>query len=168
MTKEKAVQLLLSRNPLFQRLVKKLMSWNEQLTVRDNAYLCGSVEGARRFAKINGLKFKYDCKNASGYQRACRKTLEHYKDLWDSSKTLKQNAERLGVSLATARYTHRIYNLSYARKSNRLGQGFRIETLKKIQKIKALEAEGFNSVEIAKIMRLSRERVRQLGYGVNH
>ena len=150
----KAIKILL-KNTRIMRDYKRIKMHSEDMTRAEFCRKSG-ISYYNSTAFLN--KYNLKCKDDRG--NTLRKThydkRKSYANKWDKNKTISENALLLGISYSRAFKVLKEFNLS----SNIIGR--KEKTLKMIDRIKELRSKGLKDVDIARILVVSREYVRQL------
>lgn len=155
MKKQEAMERYIKHGITSQRSVKRLMLWKNGMSIKQFATALGvTTTWAWQFAKRFGLEFTQRSWHRTNSRSEGIKLI--LKKTWDEDKTVRENAIALGYSYSRASYYCRKYNLKA--KWKRKGQ----YTLNRLQKVQDYLDKGISQADIARVMGLSRERVRQL------
>ena len=158
MTRNEALNILISKNKIFKKVFFSLSKWNKCLTVKENSSRINmSIGNSRMFARRYGLRFsRLVIRNPKTY-------IQTRYDLskWNSYLSLKENANLLGMSKNYANHFSRKHNLNYY-KSNKGRKLNVVKMNEQINKIKYLRKKKFSDTQISRIFNVSRQRISQL------
>ena len=164
MTRNEAFLLVLKSNKNFSRLFTRLVNWNENKSISENAKALGMMTvTAYQFKSRYHLKAtKVRVRNYDSMRT--RNVFEKYKKVWKPNATLKENAKTIGKPVSQAYFISRRYQLPYIKitKASARIVISKVNDKARVEKMLALRNLGFNKSQIGEIIGISRERVRQL------
>lgn len=140
----------------------KLMMWDEDKTLLDNAEFCfdGNENTARQFAFRNKLKF---ARISHGRQQWFKK---YNVSDWDKNKTIPQNAKATGMSINYASSFARRNGLSYLKVTKKNKRVYKPHSFNRVsslqERIQLLRKSGMTFKSIGLVFNISKQRVHQL------
>lgn len=160
MNQTQALRHIMKHNAVVRRTVDKLVLYSPKMTATDYARTCGVQLGTSY-----QMSAKYKLKLVKRYDYSIKKAATEQKKQeliakWDPQKTCAQNALVLGISHTRALCLCREYNLTH-------GRNYHSTTLRKIEQIKEWKAKGLNDAQVARVIGVTRERVRQLLFDIS-
>ncbi len=161
MTHNACIKKLLKYNTIFKRHYLFLRHFNPRESFTWNAKKLSS-----NYIAIHNIIAKYHVKTQTpieGLKRTRNRkkaalTKKRIK-MWSPKLTIQENAKRLKIAYDSAAKFRSYYGLPYVRSHNYK------DSYKKIR-VKELLGKGLKYAEIARIVGLSRERVRQIAEGI--
>lgn len=155
MNRIEATKLFIKHNSRSKRTIAKLMKFKKGMSIAQYANAIGtSLTYAYVIARTHSIGFMN--RDQHILSRAKERAKEKVIETWDESKTIKENADMLGVSYNRATGYKFRYNLQsrvYPMKE---------VTMKRLEKIAGYIDRDLSYADIARLMGLSRERIRQI------
>lgn len=154
MNRKEAIERILRHNPKLNEYIKRLMAYEKGMS--SNEY-CNKVKlpisNAIVFLRLHGITLdRINSLTKTNFKK--RKLLSQK---WDKNLTISANAIKLGIGTVTASLLSREFSLPYVH--HKKLNGFGIKRIKRMMKFKE---KGLRDSEIARLIGISRERVRQI------
>lgn len=154
MDRDEAIEKLLQHSNVAKRTVDRLCMYDPSMSLAEySAKLKVGLTNASNFLHSYGIiRSRKD-----GYRMFSDRTRKKYGDLWDTGKTIKENAKAIKRSPGYASVIAKRYGFSYAHhtKTQR-----RVE--QRINRVMSLLNKGLTQSEVARVFNVSREYIRQL------
>ena len=169
MERTRAVEIA-SKTQRFSKLVERLMLWDENKSIRENMVALGfkNTTSAYQFRHKFGLRYKNAIEGYTRlYTQQREKNKRRYVSVWDSGKTIKENARLVGVTLHNARAAAVRYKLPYL-KITKYSTGIYVPRVlgsiknERNLQIIALRRMGMSLGKIGGVMGISRQAVSDL------
>lgn len=156
MNKAKATKLYLKGSKQARIGIERLLKWKDGMSIEQYAKKLNTCNAQTWiFANRYGLKFINRSKHAGEARKKYYR--KYYTELWDSTKTLHENARAVDKTYTYATQIARKYGLDYKfRKVIHLGTQITID------KVINYKSKGLSNAEIGRILNKSRERIRQI------
>lgn len=157
MNKIQALKHMYKHNTVVRRTVGKLILFKAGMNACDMAKACKIALG-----NVYAFRRKYKLKFTSRLKENSRETFmerakKFYVPLWDKRLTVRANAYKIGISYSTAASINQAFGLN-----DDICTRINEASIKKAKRIKQLQATGLNDAEIARVLGITRERVRQI------
>lgn len=159
MNKAQCLKQMYKHNSMIKRSCDRLLLYQPGMNACDWA-----KKAKIGLSNVYILARKYKIKLGSHRsQNAREERLERLKNdfvsRWNKDLTVGENARRLDITWYKAATICREFNLSSGYKNK-----IRLTTLRHIEKIEKYRKKGLSDAEIARVIGMTRERIRQLSY----